>query len=171
MSLHDFSHGPYDDFVGYNLCMYDSSSDDEYWESHNAYAAFSKYCNLYMKTYNETCSSFISFERLYKAISLLEQQLNINEDDRLQQNEKVSRSQEFDILYKPIISELDLRHEFDEIDRAVNYIKQQYESIEKFSNQLFEKRLSVCKYLRELGEKANVPVENWKQINALLSNQ
>ena len=166
MSLHDYSHGPYDDSYEPNWRLYFSDSDDENEINYDNPTNWDlkKVCDNYMEVYDEILGTYKASEKIYKAINILEETLNIPKDES---SYPKLDSTKFNTKYFPIIAE-NIIKEFNTIKDAVDYVHPLYIKLNKLADKLFRKKLQFCQYLHELADKGNIELSNWKQINEFL---
>ena len=164
MSIHDYSHGPYDDYdPNWELYISDSSEDIDSENPGNW--DFHEICKEYMKDYNDVQSSYKSFAKLYKVIEILEAKLNKPNEERLQQH---VNSDEFNEKYKPIVEE-ETKKEFHTLKEAFDYVYDLDLEVDKFADDLFQIRCKVCDHLRNLADEAKIDLSNWGKLKEFLS--
>ena len=161
MTLHDYSHGPYDDFT-YNDYLFNHLDSDEDYVECTPEETLQQYCNGYNDTYEGLIKSCNGFNKLYRAIDKLERMLGIDEAHKLQQFDY-----SYTITFKPVESDKVL-NDHKSAEDAIEYMKVMLKQISDFETWLLHRRCDVCKVLYDLGSKANVNVRTHGQLNDFL---
>lgn len=165
MSIHDFSHGPYDDYNP-NWEIYVSGSSDD--DDPNVYTCYDVYkiVKEYNKDFHEAEGRYASIDKLLTVIRILEKQLNIPEKD--QWIPPVFNRSEFFGVYEEFDKKKICEEFHDDFEEAWNFVHDLDLKIDSLNDELFHIQQKYCDRTRELEAKAKVDLHNWGLIHAFL---
>lgn len=164
MSLHDFTHGPYDGYYSNNCELYISDSEDEYYGDN--YHRLHKNCKSYNFNYNEAVGCYEDLADFYIIIEKLENRLNIEKSKRWK--ERVYQDSDFNFTYHSI-DEDTLRSEFNTTAEAADYISDLDFKMCKIADDITDVRRATLEYMRKLAAQINETFRNKKELRAFIA--